>query len=180
MQTLSESHLHLPHRRQGKVRDLYDLPAHLTDGRLGEAPLVLIVATDRLSAFDVVLPTPIPGKGRLLTDMSVRWFDFIASRGLTDHHLLSTDAALIHSLHADQLTALEGRVMIARRCRVVPVECVARGYLDGSGWLDYQRTGAVCSVRLPAGLRRGDRLPEPIFTPATKEQVGTHDENIDF
>ncbi len=163
------------------MRDLYDLPpdpAH-------DTPRILIVATDRISAFDVVMPTPIVGKGRLLTEISLRWFRFIEDRNLATTHLLSTDPKTLVGLGSppithDQASALEGRIMIARRCRVVPIECVARGYLDGSGWAEYQKTGRICGVHLPAGLRRGDKLPQPIFTPATKEAVGTHDENIDF
>jgi len=180
MDALTRTDLPLPGRRQGKVRDLYDLPLDAMRARFGETPLILVVATDRLSAFDVVMPTPVPGKGRILTDMSVRWFDFIRAKGLAEPHLVSTDPDDIPGLNPSERGALVGRIMIARRCRVVPVECVARGYLDGSGWLDYQRNGSVCGVSLPPGLRRGDRLPEPIFTPATKEAVGTHDENIDF
>lgn len=170
-----ETHLPLPGRRQGKVRDVYEVPG--PSGRL------LIVATDRISAFDVVMPTPVAGKGRLLTEMATLWFRFVEERGLAKTHLLSTSVADVPAsagLLADDLAMLDGRIMIARRCRVVPVECVARGYLDGSGWLEYQQTQSVCGVRLPTGLRRGDRLPEPIFTPATKEEMGKHDENISF
>lgn len=171
----------LPGRREGKVRDLYDLPSDFAPAPRG----VLIIATDRISAFDVVLPTPIEGKGRLLTEVSRRWFDFIEQRDLARTHLVSSDADLlvgvgVPPITREQARSLRGRVQIARRCRVVPVECVARGYLDGSGWVEYQERGSVCGVSLPKGLRRGDRLPEPIFTPATKEAVGTHDENIDF
>lgn len=179
--------LNLPGRRQGKVRDLYDLPA-----RDGAPARLLIVATDRVSAFDVVMPTPVPGKGRLLTEISTWWFRFIEGRGLARTHLLSTDVAdlpdeafagdaRVEGARGDEARRLlEGRVMIGRRCRVVPVECVVRGYLEGSGWADYQSTGAVSGVKLPAGLRQCDRLPEPIFTPATKAPQGQHDENISF
>lgn len=161
------------------MRDLYELPAK------GGMPRLLIVATDRVSAFDVVMPTPIPGKGRLLTEVSLRWFRFVEARGLARSHVLSAEAEELVGAGSPAMTReavqpLIGRVMIVRRCRVVPVECVARGYLDGSGWAEYQATGSVCGVPLPAGLRRGDRLPEPIFTPATKEAVGTHDVNVDF
>lgn len=180
------THLALPGRRQGKVRDVYDLP-----GGPGEPGRLVIVATDRISAFDVVMPTPIPGKGRLLTQISTWWFRFITERGLSPTHLLSTDAAEIPETafgsgagHTDgeptTRAMLQGRVTIGRRCRVVPVECVVRGYLEGSGWKDYQQTGAICGVKLPAGLRQCDRLPEPIFTPATKAPQGQHDENISF
>lgn len=158
--------------RSGKVRDLYALDG----GRL------LLVATDRISAFDVVLPTGIPDKGRVLTGLSRFWFG--ATAGLVPNHLLSTDPAElppeVTGADPDRIAALRGRIMVGRRADVVPVECVARGFLAGSGWKAYAETGAVCGVRLPAGLRDGDRLPEPIFTPATKAGPGEHDENIDF
>ncbi len=177
MQAVFETHLPLPGRRQGKVRDIYELPED-RGGPPGGG--LLIVASDRISAFDVVMPTPIVGKGGLLTDISTRWFSFIRERGLAPIHLVSTSPAGITGLTTEQVASLEGRSMIARRCRVIPIECVVRGYLDGSGWVDYQATGSVCGVALPKGLRRGDRLPEPIFTPATKEELGAHDQNIDF
>ncbi|TVQ78392.1 MAG: phosphoribosylaminoimidazolesuccinocarboxamide synthase [Phycisphaeraceae bacterium] len=178
MGTILETHLPLPGRRAGKVRDIYDLPPD-AEGR----ERLLIVATDRLSAFDVVLPTPIPDKGRILTALSSRWFRWIEERGLAKTHLLSTDVdTLVQEgvLTPGDARQLAGRVTIARRCRVAPVECVARGYLDGSGWKEYEATGRVCGIGLPSGLRRGDRLPEPIFTPATKAEQGAHDENITF
>jgi phosphoribosylaminoimidazole-succinocarboxamide synthase len=183
--TLEPEHaLDLPVIRRGKVRDVYELPA----GADGE-PRVLMVASDRISAFDVIMPTPITGKGRLLTEISTWWFGFIRERRLAETHLLSTDwhdipkagyatLSRVHGEHATQ-TWLHGRVTIARRCRVVPIECVVRGYLEGSGWKEYQATGSVCGVKLPKGLRQCDKLPEPIFTPATKAAVG-HDENISF
>ena len=173
-----ETHLPLPNRRQGKVRDVYELPGSGPDA----PPALLIVASDRLSAFDVVMRTPVPGKGRLLTAMSERWFDFIREHGLAETHVLSFEAADLraYQLTPEQTSELAGRVCIGRRCEVVPVECVVRGYLDGSGWKEYQQTQAVCGVSLPAGLQRGSRLPEPIFTPATKAEMGEHDENIDF
>jgi phosphoribosylaminoimidazole-succinocarboxamide synthase len=149
---------------RGKVRDIYDLGEHL-----------LIVATDRLSAFDVVLPTPIPNKGKVLTQMSAFWFERF--KDFVPNHLISTDVNdYPRNLHQfrDQL---EGRSMLVRRAKVFPVECVARGYLTGSGLKDYMKTGSVCGIRLPAGLRESDRLPQPIFTPATKAETG-HDENI--
>lgn len=177
MTTLLETNLPLRGRRQGKVRDIYDLPPSGGDQPI---PRLLIVASDRLSAFDVVLPTPIPDKGRLLTRLSTHWFEFVKNKGLSEHHLLSTDPSEIPGLNSDQRESLVGRCMIARACEVVPIECVVRGYLDGSGWVDYQQTGSVCSVELPTGLQRGDQLPEPIFTPATKAEIGLHDENIDF
>lgn len=177
MDAVFETRLPLPNRRQGKVRDIYELPEE-RGGPAGGG--LLIVASDRISAFDVVMPTPIVGKGRLLTDISTRWFDFIHQRGLAPTHLVSTSVAGITGISDADRASLEGRSMIARRCRVVPIECVVRGYLDGSGWVDYQATGSVCGVALPKGLQRGDRLPSPIFTPATKEEMGAHDQNIDF
>ena len=146
--------------RSGKVRDLYALP----DGRLA------LVASDRISAFDVILPTTIPDKGKVLTGLSRYWF--AATAGIIPNHLLDWDVALSGELR--------GRVMICRRTEVIPIEAVARGYLAGSGWKEYRASGTVCGIRLPAGLRESDRLPEPIFTPATKADAGEHDENIDF
>ena len=172
-----ETRLDLPERRRGKVRDVYRVPVS------GGPDRVLMVATDRLSAFDVVLPTPIPGKGRLLTGIAAFWLRWIESRGLARTHLVSTDAGdLPDQAFREGWTRrseLEGRVTIGTRCRVVPVECVVRGYLEGSGLKDYRDTGSVCGVSLPGGLRQCDRLPEPIFTPATKAEEG-HDENIGF
>lgn len=180
-----DSSLNLPGRRAGKVRDTYTLPANPLAGPDDPASLdrILMVASDRLSAFDVVMPTPIPGKGVLLTKVAAFWLGWIESQGLCRTHLLSTDAREIpDSAFGSGSTPREhlaGRVTIGRRCRVVPIECVVRGYLEGSGWKDYQRSGEICGVRLPAGLRQCDRLPEPIFTPATKAEEG-HDENITF
>jgi len=173
--TLVETDLPLPGGRRGKVRDIYDLPP-ASEG--GEGRL-LIVATDRVSAFDVVLPTPIPGKGRLLTMIAARWLRWIEAEGLAATHLLDGGAEDL-PIPEDLRESLEGRVTIARACRVVPIECVVRGYLAGSGWTEYERGGTVCGVALPPGLRQGDRLPEPIFTPATKAEQGGHDENITF
>ncbi len=175
MGSLTSTSLALAGRRSGKVRDVYDLPPD-RDGGLR----VLIVATDRISAFDVVMPTPIPGKGRLLTAMSRCWFERIEGAGLSRTHLLSTDVADVPGLDAGSREELRGRVTVARACRVVPVECVVRGYLEGSGWREYREGGSICSIPLPAGLRQGERLPEPIFTPATKAERGSHDENIGF
>jgi phosphoribosylaminoimidazole-succinocarboxamide synthase len=144
---------------------------------------VLLVASDRISAFDVVMPTPIAGKGKLLTRISTHWLRFIERRGICRTHLISDDPALIpDSAFTGRTTRddLAGRVMIGRRCRVIPVECVVRGYIEGSGWKDYQATGSICGVSLPRGLSQCERLPTPIFTPATKEEVGTHDQNISF
>jgi phosphoribosylaminoimidazole-succinocarboxamide synthase len=144
---------------RGKVRDVYDDGARL-----------LFVATDRISAFDCILPTGIPDKGRILTQMTLFWLDFL--RPIVPNHLLSTD---VSSLGRQFI----GRSMWVRRAQMFPVECVARGYLAGSGWKEYQQTGAICGIPLPKGLRESDALPEPIFTPATKAQSG-HDENIPF
>lgn len=170
--------LPLPDRRQGKVRDLYRIPRGPTGGD-DDPGQMLLVATDRISAFDVVMPTPIPGKGRLLTAMSLRWFDFVRHLDLVDHHLVSDRIEDVPGLDDADVHRLRGRIMLCTPAAVVPIECVARGYLAGSGWQEYRDGGTVCGVSLPAGLREGDRLPEPIFTPATKAQVG-HDENISF
>lgn len=166
--------LNLPGRRQGKVRDIYELPG--TPARL------LIVASDRISAFDVVMPTPITGKGILLTEISTFWFHFISQRNLSPTHLLSTSERDIPAGACKGTSAedLKGRTTIGKKCSVIPIECVVRGYLEGSGWKDYQATGSVCGVPLPAGLRQCDKLPRPIFTPATKAPQGQHDENISF
>lgn len=150
--------------RRGKVRDVYDFGERL-----------LIVATDRISAFDWILPTGIPDKGRILTQISVMWFDHL---GVTNH-LVSTDPRDVPLPPTVDVEALEGRSMVVRTTRVVPIECVARGYLAGSGWAEYRRSGTVCGQTLPAGLVNCERLPEPIFTPATKAESG-HDENISF
>ncbi|MEM8782709.1 MAG: phosphoribosylaminoimidazolesuccinocarboxamide synthase [Planctomycetota bacterium] len=167
--------LPLPNRRAGKVRDVYD--ATLKDGR----PCVVLVATDRLSAFDVVMPDGVPGKGAVLTQISAWWFARIAEHfgDLLPHHLISTDPDDLVGLSDEQRASLHGRVMIGRPTRVVPVECVVRGYLTGSGWSAYRRDGAVCGVELPVGLQNCERLPEPIFTPTTKAAEG-HDEPITF
>ncbi len=165
-------------RREGKVRDVYVLPS------AGGPPALAIVASDRLSAFDVVMPTPIPGKGRMLTAIAAFWLRLLESRGIVRTHLISTDADdLPESAFGGGATPREqiaGRLTIGRACEVIPVECVVRGYLEGSGWRDYQSSGRVCGVPLPTGLRQCDRLPEPIFTPATKAEQGAHDENISF
>jgi phosphoribosylaminoimidazole-succinocarboxamide synthase len=150
--------------RRGKVRDVYDLGNQL-----------LLVSTDRISAFDWVLPTGIPDKGRVLTQISKFWFEQLH----TSHHVIATDidARLLPS--GTDVSALDGRSMLVRKCQVVPVECVVRGYLDGSGWKEYQQSGTVCGIELPAGLQQCSPLAEPIFTPATKEETG-HDINIPF
>lgn len=171
---LLHTDLPLPDPRRGKVRDVYRCRTRSGDDA------TLLIATDRLSAFDVVLPTPIPGKGELLTRTAAFWFDLLGHEMPSiPHHLISTDADDIDGLTDSQRGPLRGRVMIGRRCRVVPIECVVRGYLAGSGWTAYGATGGVCGVTLPPGLRLADRLPEPIFTPATKADEG-HDENISF
>ena len=154
--------IHFLHR--GKVRDLYEVGDWL-----------LIVATDRLSAFDVVLPTPIPDKGRVLTQLSLFWFDLL--RDVIPNHVITAAnfPAELAAYHAQ----LEGRAMLCRRTRPLPIECVVRGYLSGSGWKDYRATGKLCGIALPAGLQESERLPEAIFTPSTKAIAG-HDENISF
>jgi len=152
---------------QGKVRDSYAL----------DATHMLIVATDRLSAFDVVLPDPIPGKGRVLTEISNFWFE--KTRHIVPNHL--TDYTLDAFVHdPEELAMLEGRAVVVKRLKPLPVEAVVRGYLIGSGWKDYQHGGAVCGIALPPGLIMADRLPEPLFTPATKAAAGSHDENVSF
>jgi phosphoribosylaminoimidazole-succinocarboxamide synthase len=155
--------------RSGKVRDLYALD----DDRL------LLVASDRISAFDVVLPTHIPDKGRVLTGLARYWFRETEAAGIMPNHLLGTDMTALPPDFADAAAELRGRSMVCRRARPLPVELIVRGYLAGSGWKDYQRTGAVCGLPLPTGLRESERLPEPLFTPSTKAEEG-HDENIDF
>ncbi len=150
--------------RHGKVRDIYDFGDRL-----------LIVATDRISAFDYVLGTGIPDKGKVLTQISAFWFDRL--RPVVDHHLISIDAADFPVASDQERAVFAGRSMLVKRAEPLPIECVARGFLSGSGWKDYQSTGQVCGIRLPAGLRESDRLPEPIFTPATKAETG-HDINI--
>lgn len=151
---------------RGKVRDVYDLGDRL-----------LIVATDRISAFDCVMPNGIPGKGKILTEMSLFWFEKLS--GLVRHHLITADVDEYPAALWPFRDQLQGRSMLVVKADRVDIECVARGYLAGSGWKDYQRTGAVCGIPLPGGLQESDRLDEPIFTPATKAETG-HDENINF
>jgi len=155
----------LPLVRRGKVRDVYEI----------DEELLLIIATDRLSAFDCILPTQIARKGEVLTNISRFWFARLAH--ITPHHLLTTETGQMPERARRYEPQLRGRSMLVKRTRVFPVECVVRGYLAGSGWKDYQRTGEVCGQRLPADLRESDKLPEPIFTPSTKAEAG-HDENI--
>ena len=150
--------------RQGKVRDVYDI---------GE--FYLMVASDRISAFDYILPTLIPDKGRVLTQISKFWFDYFD----VPNHLVSTDLSDIDLPEGLSAEELEGRTMVVKKCEVVPIECVVRGYLVGSGWKDYQSSGAVCGIDLPAGLQNCAKFPEAIFTPATKAEEG-HDENVSF
>ena len=142
----------------GKVREIYESGDHE----------LIMVASDRISAFDVVMAEPIPDKGRVLTQMSVFWFD--TTRGIVPNHLMSQDVP----------EEVEGRALRVRRLTMYPVECVVRGYLSGSGWKEYRESGSVCGIELPSGLTESDQLPEPIFTPATKAELGEHDENIDF
>ena len=166
-----KTNLRLPNKRSGKVRDLYDV-----DLPNGERAL-LIVATDRVSAFDIVLANGPAGKGVVLTQISKFWFEHFA--GVIDHHLISTAPADVPGLSAAEREQLTGRMMLCRATQVLPVECIARGYLAGSGWKDYQRGGQVCGIDLPSGLSNGDRLAQPLFTPSTKADSG-HDENISF
>ena len=170
-QVVLHTDLALPNKRTGKVRDIYDVTL-----ASGEEAL-LIVATDRVSAFDVVMANGMPGKGVVLTQISRFWFDFFSAA--VDHHLISTDVADVPGLDQEQTTQLRGRIMLCRKTDVLPIECIARGYITGSGWKDYLRTGAVCGIDLPAGLRNSDRLEAPLFTPSTKADTG-HDENISF
>jgi phosphoribosylaminoimidazole-succinocarboxamide synthase len=154
-------------RRQGKVRDIYDLGGAL-----------LLVATDRISAFDVVMADPIPDKGRILTRLSAFWFRHLAD--IAPHHLISLKVEDFPRACQPYRLILEGRAMLVTKCRPLPVECIVRGYLAGSGWAEYQKTGRVCGLKLPPGLVESARLPEPVFTPSTKAELGAHDENITF
>ena len=151
--------LNLPLLASGKVREMYDL---------GDA--LLMVASDRISTYDVVHPTPIPGKGQVLTGISVFWFGLTSA--IVPNHLVSASDGVPEEVR--------GRALVVRKLEMLPVECVVRGYLSGSGWNDYRRSGAVCGIELPGGLRESEQLPQPLFTPASKAQQGEHDENIDF
>ena len=173
-QAVYETHLPLQGRRQGKVRDIYQIPP--MDGEPGK---VLIIASDRISAFDVVMPTPVTGKGRELTRISCKWFDFVRELGIIKDHLLATTPDAVPTLDSTLYPQCEGRMMLGKACEVIPIEFVVRGYLAGSGWKEYQNPGTVCGIALPEGLELSSKLPEPIFTPATKAEEG-HDENIDF
>jgi phosphoribosylaminoimidazole-succinocarboxamide synthase len=152
---------------RGKVRDIYDLGDHL-----------LIVATDRISAFDVVMPNPIPDKGRVLTQLSKFWFDL--TKDIVPNHIISVDVRDFPSLCRPYENMLKDRSMLVVKTKVVPVECVVRGYLSGSGRVEYEKTGKICGIRLSKGLVESSKLEEPIFTPATKAELGAHDENINF
>ena len=156
----------LPPPSRGKVRDVYDL---------GDA--LLLVATDRLSAFDCVFPDPIPDKGKVLNQLSAFWFE--RTRPLIPNHVIATDVSAFPEELRGHAAILSGRSTLARKLRMLPVECVARGYLAGSGWKEYQEHGSICGIKLPPGLKESDKLPEPVFTPATKAESG-HDENISF
>lgn len=153
--------------RQGKVRDIYDL---------GDA--LLLVATDRLSAFDVVMPTPIPGKGRILTQMSKFWFEMMDS--LISNHLITADVEQYPEACDPYTDTMRDRSMLVRKADPLAVECIVRGYLSGSGWKSYTESGKICGISLPEGLQESDRLPEPVFTPTTKADLGAHDENISY
>jgi len=157
----------VPLLQQGKVRDIYDM---------GDA--LLMVATDRISAFDVVMPEPVPDKGKVLTRISVFWFDRM--RSIIDNHIIASDVAQYPAELQPYKEQLRDRSMLVRKTRPLPVECVVRGYLSGSGWKSYQKSGEVCGIAMPSGLRESDPLPEPVFTPSTKAEAGAHDENISF
>jgi phosphoribosylaminoimidazole-succinocarboxamide synthase len=152
---------------RGKVRDLYDLGDSL-----------LMVSSDRISAFDVILPSGIPSKGAVLSKMSEFWFSRMTD--IVPHHIISTDVNAFPAGCGKYADILAGRSMLVKKAKPLPVECIVRGYISGSGWKDYQKTGAICGISLPPGLRESDVLPEPIFTPSTKAEVGVHDENISF
>ncbi|NVL89609.1 MAG: phosphoribosylaminoimidazolesuccinocarboxamide synthase [Desulfobacterales bacterium] len=153
--------------RQGKVRDIYDL-----------GDVLLMVATDRLSAFDVVMPNPIPGKGRILTRMSRFWFEMM--EGLIPNHLITADVERFPKVCHPYVDIIRDRSMLVRKAEPLSVECIVRGYISGSGWKSYMESGKVCGIKLPEGLLESDRLPEPLFTPSTKADIGAHDENIPF
>ena len=160
---------------RGKVRDLYAVPCA---GPSADQEALLLVATDRISAFDHVLATGIPGKGRILTQISLFWFDLLAS--LVPNHLITAEVSEFPASLQPYASQLEGRSMLVKQTKMFPVECVVRGYLTGSGWKEYQASSSVCGIPLPGGLLDGSRLPEPLYTPSTKGEVGTHDENISY
>jgi len=166
--TLFESNLtHLPLIQRGKVRDIYDI----------DEQHMLIVATDRLSAFDVILPTPIPDKGQILTQVSNFWFNF--TQNIVPNHLTTRTLGTILT-DALEYQALKDRAVIVKKFKPLPIEAIVRGYIIGSGWKDYQKTGAICGIQLPDNLQQAEKLPHAIYTPSTKAAVGEHDENIDF
>ena len=173
-QEFLKSDLPLPGKRQGKVRDIYK--AQLAD----QTNVLLIIASDRLSAFDVVMPNGIAGKGIILTQISKFWFDMIKEKmaDQVTHHLIATDANDVQGLTDEQKESLAGRVMVGHIAKVIPIECIVRGYITGSGWKEYQKVGSVCGVNLPKGLQQCEKLPEPIFTPTTKDDE--HDEEVTF
>ncbi len=152
---------------RGKVRDIYDLD-----------DMLLIVATDRISAFDVVMPNPIPGKGRILTQISKFWFK--KTESIIANHIISTEVSDYPEVLRPYAHILEGRSMLVRNAKPLPIECIVRGYISGSGWKSYKESGTICGIKLPGGLVESEKLPEPIFTPSTKEELGAHDVNIDF
>ena len=153
--------------KRGKVRDIYDLGDKL-----------LMVATDRISAFDVIMPDPVPGKGKILTQISLFWFEIMKS--LLPHHVISSDVDDFPDICKPYTEILRQRSMLVKKAEPLPVECVVRGYISGSGWKDYQETGSICGIKLPKDLKESDKLPEPLFTPSTKAELGLHDINIDF
>jgi phosphoribosylaminoimidazole-succinocarboxamide synthase len=153
--------------KRGKVRDVYDLGEHL-----------LLVATDRISAFDVVMPNPVPDKGIILTQISLFWFDVM--QPLIENHVVTSDVKQYPEICQPYASVLQGRSMLVKKAQPLPVECIVRGYISGSGWKEYTESGSVCGIELPAGLKESQQLPEPIFTPSTKAEMGEHDINIDF
>ncbi len=167
METVLQTNIAGTKPSRGKVRDIYDLGDKL-----------LIAATDRISAFDVIMSNGIPSKGIVLTQISKFWFDFF--KGTVEHHMISDDVADFPAPYCDHADQLAGRSMLVKKVEVLPIECVVRGYLAGSGWKEYQAAREVCGVKLPAGLKQCAKLPELIFTPATKAELGEHDENISF
>lgn len=167
MSAVKETNLDAPLIARGKVRDIYDL---------GET--MLIVTTDRISAYDVIMDEPVPDKGKVLTAISAYWFDVMSD--IIPNHLISTSVADLPEALQSRAELLEGRIMIVRKAQPLPIECIVRGYITGSGWKDYLATGEVCGHTLPAGLEESAKLAEPLFTPSTKAELGEHDENIDF
>jgi phosphoribosylaminoimidazole-succinocarboxamide synthase len=153
--------------KRGKVRDIYDLGEHL-----------LMVASDRISAFDVVMPDPIPDKGVILTQISLFWFEVM--KPIVENHVVTADVEQYPDSCRPHAQILQGRSMLVKKTDPLPIECVVRGYISGSGWKAYQQSGSVCGIQLPSGLQESDKLPHPIFTPSTKEEVGSHDINIDY